>query len=145
MKKAKSEFTVKKGKEGFYIVTGGFDIQSRATSKKQLEELLEKSRVHQVIAAIKRDNKKQKFDPTYIPSTDTKWFKSFEFLWHVYMLVENLIYDGHNMAEAIELGNSFVDGKIQSNIQLPVWVADTKRKADAIDCVYLLKIYFKAV
>jgi len=135
--KVKSEFTVKQSRGEFYIETGGFRLQSRCTTKKQLEYCLKNSKVHNLVAGIKRDEKKKKFDPTYLPSTDTKWFRQYEYLWNLYMTIENLIFEGQSIDDAIKLGNDIIDCKILTNIQLPIWLADSKFKKMAIETLYL--------
>lgn len=137
--KFKSEFTIKQSKGEFYIETGGYRLSSILTDKKALKSCLDRSLAHQKLAEIKRDKKKVVINSSnQLPSTESKSFIVQEYLHTVLCVVENLIDKSHDINEAINLGNDIINGKIKSNIMLPVWVANYNNiKKMAIETLYL--------
>ena len=53
------------------------------------------------------------------------------------LLIENLIDNGHDSTEAINLGNDIINGTISSKMMLPVWLADYSIKKMAFESLYL--------
>lgn len=107
----KANYKIKTVRGDLVVITEGMQLMSMLTNKVELDKALQNSLAHKWLLEQAGKTKPSKLD--IIPSTNTSAFKTKAFYHSVKLVVENLVnIEGLDISEAIELGNTLVNGGV---------------------------------
>lgn len=110
-KMIKTNYKIKTVRGDLVVITEGIQLVSMLTNKVDLDKALQSSLAHKWLLEQAIKTKPSKLDN--VPSTDTETFKTKAFYHSVKLVVENLVnIEGLDISEAIELGNTLVNGGV---------------------------------